>query len=112
MNFTPKNQVMPTAPAYISKNEFLTNPDNEDEVMVVHNMQFDGLIDLAQSMSNEGLHGSAEMKLVALVPPGLPEKCCEIWGISWAEFWSDQKWIKKMVNDPMFSYFRVAPGRV
>lgn len=111
MNFVPKNQVMPTAPAYISKNEFFTNPDNEDEVIVRHDMQFDGLVDLAQEFSNSGLHGSSEMKLVALIPPGLPEKCCEIWGISWAEFWSDKKWIKRLINDPEFAHFRVAPGR-
>jgi hypothetical protein len=111
MNFTPKNQVMPTGQHYISKTDFFSDPDKE-EVVAVHNMRFDGLVDAVKSLANEGFHGSKEMKLVAVFPPGLPEHCCKVWGITWAEFWSDQKWIKKMLNDPMFADFRVAPGRV
>lgn len=111
MNFTPKNQVVPTASAYISRNEFISDPDDENRVIVANHHQFDGLADAVQALSKEGFHGSAEMKLVAMVPRGLPEKCCEIWGITWQEFWSDKKWIKKLINDPEFAHFRVAPGR-
>lgn len=112
MNFAPKDQVVADVGAYKSRTDFFVNPDNEDEIVHVHNMQFDGLVDLAKDMSNAGLHGSKEMRLVALIPAGLPEMCCQQWGISWAEFWSDQKWIKKMLNDPDLAAFRVAPGRV
>lgn len=111
MNFAPSNVVTADTGAYLSRTEFVQNPD-ADETVAIHQMRFDGLVDLAQSMSNEGIHGSKDMKLVALFPPGLPEHCCNVWGITWAEFWSDQKWIKKMLNDPMFANFRVAPGRV
>lgn len=109
MNFAPNNVVTADAGAYLSRTSFI---DTEDSLIVRHDMRFDGLVDLAKSMSNEGIHGSKDMKLVAIFPPGLPEKCCEMWGISWAEFWSDQKWVKRMLNDPDLAAFRVAPGRV
>lgn len=112
MNFAPQNTVVADVGAYLSRTEFIVNPDNENEVITVHNMRFDGLLDLAKSMANEGIHGSKEMKLVALFPPGLPEKCCSMWSITWAEFWSDPKWIKRMLNDPDLAGFRVAPGRI
>lgn len=112
MNFAPKNQVVADVGRYVSRTEFITDPDNEEQVVAVHNMQFDGLVDLVGQMRNEGIHGSKEMRLVAVFPPGLPEKCCQMWGISWAEFWSDKKWIKRMLNDPDLAAFRVAPGRV
>lgn len=112
MNFAPTNVVSADVGAYLSRTSFIESADDSDSLIIRHDMQFDGLVDLAKSMSNEGIHGSHEMKLVALFPPGLPEKCCEQWGISWAEFWSDPKWIKRMLNDPDLAYFRVAPGRV
>lgn len=111
MNFAPKDQVVADVGAYLSRTNFITNPDNDEEVVVIHESRFDGLVDLAKSMSNEGIHGSNEMKLVALYPPHLPEMCCNLWGITWAEFWSDQKWIKRMLNDPALADFRVAPGK-
>lgn len=110
MNFAPNIVVNADVGKYLSRTEFHADAEGE-KVVAVHTSRFDGLVDLAKSMSNEGLHGSKEMKLVAIVPPHLPELCCQTWGITWAEFWSDQKWIKKMLNDPMFADFRVAPGQ-
>lgn len=110
MNFSPQNVVQADVGAYLSRTEFFVDPD-ADRIVTRHVSQFDGLVDLAKSMANEGVHGSHEMKLVAIYPPHLPEYCCMIWGISWAEFWSDPKWIKKMLNDPDLADFRVAPGR-
>lgn len=109
MNFAPSNVVNADVGSYLSRTSFI---EEDDKLVIVHDMKFDGLVDLAKSMQNEGLHGSKEMKLVALFPPGLPEKCCQMWGITWAEFWSDQKWVKRMLNDSDLAAFRVAPGRV
>lgn len=112
MDFTPRNQVMPTAPAYISKNEFISNPD-KDETVVAHTSFFDGFVDAVKGLSNEGHHGGKDMRLMALYPPHLPELFCQTRGISWEEFWGadNQKWIKEMLNDPMLSDFRVHKGR-
>lgn len=110
MDFTPSNVVQADVGKYLSRTEFHSNPDS-DQVVTIHTSRFDGLTDLTKAMANEGLHGSNEMKLVAIVPPHLPEHCCNVWGITWAEFWSDKKWIKKMLNEPMFADFRVAPGQ-
>lgn len=112
MNFAPNNVVTARADAYVSRNTFIVDPDDESRIIVRHDMQFDGLVDLVKSMSNEGVHGSKEMKLVAVFPPGLPEKYCELRGISWSEFWADKKHLKAMLNDPDLAHFRVAPGRV
>jgi hypothetical protein len=110
MNFAPQNVVQADMGAYLSRTEFIADPD-ADRVITKHVTRFDGLVDLAKSMANEGVHGSKEMKLVGLYPPHMPEMCCQAWGITWQEFWSDPKWIKKMLNDPMLSDFRIAPGQ-
>lgn len=110
MNFSPSNVVAADCGAYLSRTNLIADPDS-DRVIAIHTTQFDGLVDIAKSMANEGIHGSKEMKLMGLYPPHMPELCCAAWGITWEEFWSDQKWIKRMLNDPMFSDFRIAPGK-
>jgi len=110
MDFSPRDVVSADVGAYLSRTEFISSPDDETKVITRHVSRFDGLVDLAKSMSNEGVHGSKEMRLVGLYPPHMPEICCNAWGITWEEFWSDPKWIKKMLADPMFADFRIAPG--
>jgi hypothetical protein len=108
MNFSPANVVSADVGRYLSRTSFTAE---DDKIVIRHDTRFDHLVDLAKSMSNEGLHGSHEMRLVGLYPPHMPEVCCNAWGITWEEFWSDPKWIKKMLNDPMFADFRIAPGQ-
>jgi hypothetical protein len=108
MNFSPSNVVNADVGRYLSRTSFTS----EDEKLIIrHDSRFDDLVDLAKSMSNEGFHGSHEMRLMGIYPPHMPEVCCNAWGITWEEFWSDPKWIKKMLNDPMFEDFRIKKGQ-
>lgn len=94
-----------------SVTEFIANPD-KDETVIVHTETFDGLVDITKAMANEGLHGSKEMRHVANIPGIIIEQYCFTHGVSWAEFWTDNKHIKAICNDPAFAYLRVAPGEV
>jgi hypothetical protein len=91
--------------------EFISNPD-KDETVVVHTSDFGDMLDRVTALRNEGLHGSNEMKLVAVIPGIVVEQYCFLNKVDWAEFWSDPKHIKALCNDPDNAYWRVAPGRV
>jgi hypothetical protein len=110
MDFSPRRQ--PSMHTYVSFNDAISNPD-KDETIIVHTSRFDGFVDATKALSNEGHHGSKEMRLMALYPPHLPEMFCQSRGITWAEFWGpdNQKWVKEMLNDPLLSDFRVHKGR-
>lgn len=107
MNFADNRRVAPR----ITFTDFVSNPD-KDETVIVRTENFTGLLDHNQRLQNEGIHGSKEWRHVGNVPAIVIEHFCKVEGIGWAEFWSDQKWIKKLLNDPDFSLLRVAPGRV
>lgn len=100
----------------LSTTQFLDNPDRPDEFVVAHTARFDGLVDLVGKMRNEGIElmggPGKEMRHVAEIPGIVVEQYCFQNGVSWAEFWADDKHIKRMCNDPDLAYFRVAPGRV
>lgn len=65
-----------------------------------------------KAMHNEGLHGSSEMKLAASLPFVLVERYCNDNAITFSEFCNGQEHIKRMLNDPSLSHFRVWPGKV
>jgi hypothetical protein len=93
--------------------EFITNPD-KDETVVTHTERFDGLLELNAEMRNTGQYFDDPNygKHVANIPGIIIEGYCLRNGVSWAEFFADQKHIKAILNDPQFAYFRVAPGKV
>jgi hypothetical protein len=95
----------------MNKTEFISNPD-KDETVIAHTVNFDGLIDRNKALANEGFHGSKEMRHVAEIPGIVIEQYCFTRGVSWAEFWADQKHIKAILNDSDMAYFRIAPGKV
>lgn len=108
LNFSQRDVVHADVGKYLSRTSFTAE---DDKIVIQHTSRFDDLVDLAKAMSNEGIHGSHEMKLMGIYPPHMPEVCCNAWGITWEEFWSDPQWIKKMLNDPMFSDFRINKGQ-
>lgn len=65
-----------------------------------------------KALHNEGHHGSSEMKHAAKLPFVLVERYCNDNGITFAEFCNGQEHIRRMLNDPSLSAFRVWPGRV
>ena len=99
----------------LSTTQFLDNPDRPDEFVVKHTARFDGLVDLVGKMRNEEVRffkNDKEMRHVAEIPGIVIEQYCFQSGVSWAEFWADDKHIKKICNDPDLAYFGVTPGRV
>lgn len=70
-------------------------------------------IDYCQARANEGFHGpDKDFKLKASIPSILIEHYCQQHGISLREFMTNREHVKRMVNDPDLSYFRIAPGRM
>lgn len=70
------------------------------------------IADHTKALHNEGLHGSSEMKHAAKLPLVLVERYCNDNGISFQEFCNGQEHIRRMLNDPALSHFRVWPGKV
>lgn len=91
--------------------EFISNPD-KDETVIKHTSDFGNMLDVVTAMRNEGLHGSDDMKLMALVPGIVIEQYCFVNKVTWDEFFRDPKHIKALCNDPDNAYWRVAPGVV
>lgn len=65
-----------------------------------------------KALHNEGLHGSKDMKLAAKLPYVMVEAYCNQHSIAFSEFMQNRDHIKRMLNDPALSHFRVWKGRV
>jgi len=61
---------------------------------------------------NEGLHGSSDMKHAARIPAVIVEKYCNDNGITYRDFMNGREHIRRMLNDPSLSYFRIWKGAV
>lgn len=94
-----------------STTEFIANPDKE-ETVVVHTARFDGLLDHNAELRATQCFGDSDMRHVANIPGIVIEQYCIQRGVTWREFFQDDKHIKAVCNDPDLAYFRVAPGRV
>lgn len=85
----------------------------EDDKLVTGTVQdCDWIVDNAKALHNEGIHGSADMRHIARLPVVVVEKYCNDNGIKLEEFMRDRTHIRRMVNDPDLSYFRIWPGAV
>lgn len=65
-----------------------------------------------KALHNEGFHGSSEMKHAAKLPFVLVERYCNDNGITFHDFCNGQEHIKRMLNDPSLSAFRIWKGAV
>lgn len=70
------------------------------------------VMESAKALHNAGQHGSSEMRHAARLPMVIIEKYCNEHGITFHEFMNNDEHIRRMVNDPNNSMFRVWPGRV
>lgn len=68
-------------------------------------------MDEAKARSNEGLHGSSEMRHAAQLPMILVDKYCHDNGITFEEWMHNPEHVRVMLNDPSLSHFRVWKGR-
>lgn len=70
------------------------------------------ILERAKAMHNEGLTGTADMRLAATVPMVVIEDYCNKNGVSYQEFMKSDEHRRRLLNDPANSLFRVWAGRV
>lgn len=87
--------------------------DPSEDVFHVNRVQdVEPILEDAKRRHNEGLHGSKDYKHAMSIPNVLVERYCELNGISYAEFMGNEQHIRRMLNDPELSHFRIWKGRV
>ena len=70
------------------------------------------ILDLCKTQHNEGIHGSSDMKLAAKLPFVVIENYCNVNDVDFAEAMRNPIHLKRMLNDPDLSGFRIWKGRV
>ena len=70
------------------------------------------ILDHAMRLHNEGFTGSSEMKHAARIPQVLIERYLADNNVLFSDFCSDQEHIKRMLNDPSLSGFRIWKGKI
>lgn len=90
--------------------EFLLHSDGTGAVK--RSQEVTAILEDAKARQSSGLVGSADYWHMAEFPAVLVEKYCNDQGITYAEFMQDEVHIRRMVNDPALSGFRVHGGRM
>ena len=72
----------------------------------------DAIANFTRTKHNEGIHGSSDMKHAASIPFVMVEKYCNDSGIEFSEFMQNPVHMRRMLNDPALSAFRIWPGKV
>lgn len=70
------------------------------------------VMDQAIALHNGGHLGSSEMRHAARIPAILVEKYCLDNDVLFSEFCSDPAHVRRMLQDPALSHFRVWKGRI
>lgn len=90
-----------------------TKVDFHDGLMTVGRFQdCDPILENAKARHREGFHGSSDFKHAARIPNVIIEKYCNDNKIEFSEFMQNPAHIKRVLNDPSLSAFRIWPGRV
>lgn len=93
--------------------ELATTLHVQDGVMTIGRSQdCTAILTDAQRRHNEGLHGSSEMKHAARIPNIIIEKYCNEHNVTYADVMQNKEHMRRMLNDPALSGFRIWPGRV
>lgn len=66
----------------------------------------------AKKLSNEGQHGSKDMRHAASLPFAAVETYCNVNGITFQEWMNNPVHMKRMVNDPALADFRIWKGQM
>lgn len=66
----------------------------------------------AKARSSSGLTGSSEMKHAARIPLVMVEKYCNDNKIEFSEFMQNNEHIRRVLNDPAMSHFRIWKGAI
>lgn len=70
------------------------------------------IAEYAQAMHNEGHVGSSEMRHAAKIPMVIVEKYLNDNNITFSEFMGNREHVRRMLNDPANSMFRIWKGQL
>lgn len=82
-----------------------------DKIIIANSEDVTGVLEATQRRSNEGLHGSSEMRHAASFPKSIVETYLNNAGITLNEFMTDETHVSRMLADPALSKFRIWKGR-
>lgn len=86
--------------------------DGGDKVIIERAQDVGDILREAKARSNEGLHGSNDLKHAMTIPNVILEAYCNTHGITFSELMANEDHIKNILNDPSLSHFRIWKGRV
>jgi len=70
------------------------------------------ILETCKAFHNEGLHGESDMKHAARIPNVIIERYLNDNHITMQEFMNNEEHIKRLLNDPSLSHFRIWKGRI
>lgn len=82
-----------------------------DKFIIANTEDVTGVLEATQRRSNEGIHGSSEMRHAASFPKSIVETYLNTTGIDLNEFMTNPAHVSRMLADPNLSKFRVWKGR-
>jgi hypothetical protein len=83
-----------------------------DELIINRSQDCTPVAEFAKAQHNAGFHGSSEVKHAASIPMVIVEKYCNDNQVSFADFMDDPAHIKRVVEHPDNSLFRIWPGKL
>lgn len=86
--------------------------DGSDSIIFESKQDVEAILNNAKARHNEGFTGSSDMKHAAKFPMILVDKYCNDHNITMHEFLGNKEHIRRMLNDPSLSHFRIWKGAV
>lgn len=84
----------------------------DDRLIIGRSQDCTAILEDAKRRHNEGAHGTAEVKHAARIPSVIVEKYCNDNKITFHEFMGNEVHIKRLVQHPDNSMFRIWPGKL
>ena len=113
MTQTSTNSQGASAPFSLPASDLRTFIDFEDGRMVLGSQQdCTPIAEAVQALHKAGAHGSSEMRHAARIPNVIVEKYCNDHGITFQQFMHDREHLRRVLNDPDLSAFRIWKGKI
>ena len=71
-----------------------------------------GIAEACKRQHNEGIHGTAEMKLAGRIPDVFVNKYLTDNNVTFAQFIKEPEHARRVLNDPAMAHFRVWKGKI
>lgn len=93
-------------------NQIATHIAHEDDRLIIARSQdCTPIAEYAKAQHNAGCFGSSEVKHAARLPNVIVEKYCNDNGITFEEFMQNEVHIRRVVQHPDNTMFRIWPGK-